>query len=181
MLYLTKYKRDTKMINRVKDAREYRTEFSAYTIETWQVFFERNRLDLNPDYQRDYVWGFNEQQSFLHSVVLGLPLSAISVIKKDDDFIYEVVDGKQRLTTLKLFFDGEIALHYKGESIFFHEMSSPEQLAFTSAGLPMIRLHKATQADKLKYFLMLNFGGVPQSEEHKNKVLQMLGDTIIKM
>jgi len=164
------------MINRIKENRKYRTDVSDYSVETWVSFIERNRLNLSPSYQRDYVWGFSEQQHFLRNLISGLPVSAISTVKEQDAFIYEVVDGKQRLTTLKMFVENEIPIHLNGVSIYYKDLTMAERNAFESAPLPMIRLYDANEAEKIKYFLSLNFAGVPQSEEHRKKLLGMLGE-----
>jgi len=164
------------MINRIKENRKYRTNFSDYTVETWVSFFERNRLNLSPYYQRDYVWGFNEQQQFLRSLISGLPVSAISTVKDEKEFVYEIVDGKQRLTTLKLFVENEIPIHLNGESIYYKDLTLGERNAFESASLPMISLKDADESEKIKYFLNINFSGVPQSEDHRKKLLGLLGE-----
>lgn len=170
------------MPNRIKDARKFNISTSEFTVESWLAFFVNNRLDLSPYYQRDYVWGAVEQQAFLLSVVRGAPLSAIAAVKdeKSAKTVYEIVDGKQRLTTLKLFFENEIALRLNGEEIFYKDFNMAEENAFGNVSLPMIRLHNASEKDKLMYFLSVNFTGVPQSEEHRLKVLELFGAESLK-
>lgn len=167
------------MINRVKAARRYETEVLAFTLESWFSFFERKRLDLNAEYQREYVWGEVQQQELLRSIMMGLPLSAVSVVKEDDVFVYEVVDGKQRLTTLDLFFNDQIGVEIDGEMVLFSELNQAEQSAFLNTSLPMIRLKKASKIERIRYFMNINFAGVPQSEEHHNKVIELLAKEIV--
>ncbi|HHL3426282.1 TPA: DUF262 domain-containing protein, partial [Klebsiella pneumoniae] len=85
----------------------------------------------------------------------------------------EVVDGKQRLTTLKLFINNEIPIVIGGEEIYWSEFSRSEQLAFGRPTLSAVILDDATEKDRIAYFVAVNFTGVPQSEEHRQKVLKL--------
>ncbi|MDI6977181.1 DUF262 domain-containing protein [Serratia sp. Se-RSBMAAmG] len=168
------------MENRVKAARCFDTSSADLTVDSWISFIENDRLNLDAAYQRDYVWRHTEQNMFLLSVVRGAPLSAISVVKTYNNrgnFILEVVDGKQRLTTLKKFLNNEIPVRLNQQDVYYRDFNSAERNSFSAVALPKIELRNATTADKLKFFLSINFTGVPQSEEHHKKVLTMLGET----
>lgn len=70
----------------------------------WPIsgFIDRNRLNLTPSYQRGDVWGSSDRSALIESVLRGIPLPSIILLQKDGGN-YEVVDGKQRLTTLLRF------------------------------------------------------------------------------
>ncbi|MDG4513373.1 DUF262 domain-containing protein [Streptococcus suis] len=53
---------------------------------------------LDPDFQRENVWGLKKKQDLIESVLLGIPLPAF-YFSEDKFGNYIVVDGKQRLTT----------------------------------------------------------------------------------
>ena len=162
------------MKNRLYDGRIYITDVAAYTIDTWISFFERKKLDLNAEYQREYVWKEKQQQEFLNAIVKGMPLSAISAAKDEGVFQYEIVDGKQRLTTLQLFVTDQITIELEDEKVFFSQLSPAEQNSFLNFSLPMILLQKADRQTRIQYFININFGGVPQSEDHHQKVRNLL-------
>lgn len=64
------------------------------------------RLNLNPSYQRGDAWQNPEAQKLIESVLRGIPLPSIIVLKPQSHSAtakYEVVDGKQRLTALLRF------------------------------------------------------------------------------
>lgn len=166
------------MLNRIKEKRSFKTESVGITIESWVSFFERNRVETEVDYQREYVWKKDQQQLFLNSIISGLPLGYISVVKDKSAFVYEIVDGKQRLTTLRKFVENEISVEINGEEVFYKDLNMAERNMFESCDLPMVRLIDPTKLDKLNYFMMINFGGVAQSEEHKKKVERMILEEI---
>lgn len=161
------------MTNRIKQMKSVETEAVAITIEGWLAFFERDRVFFDADYQRDYVWTEKEQQQFLTDIASGLPMGAVAVVKEKDSFVYELVDGKQRLTTLKMFFNDQISLKIGDDSVKFSELTQAEQFEFLKADLPMVRLKNASRKQRLEYFLKINFSGVPQSKEHQEKVQNM--------
>lgn len=79
--------------------------------DTWaiQEFVQRARdgaLNLSPSYQRADVWRTPDSQLLIESVLRGIPLPSIILLASDPDDRgdqYEVVDGKQRLTSILRF------------------------------------------------------------------------------
>jgi hypothetical protein len=64
----------------------------------------RGRLNLSPSYQRGDVWPTSDAQMLIESIVRGIPLPSVIILKPEaTDAPYEVVDGKQRLTTILRF------------------------------------------------------------------------------
>lgn len=166
------------MQNRIKDKRKFQTTVSNYSVESWLAFMETSRLNLFAYYQRDYVWETQQQQEFLNNIVSGFPLGGISVVKTKhpETFrnVYEIVDGKQRLTTLIKFFTDEISLVIDGVACLYSGLNQAEQNSFLTVPLPMITLENATEKEKIEYFYFINFSGVPQSNEHKLKIIDLI-------
>lgn len=81
---------------------------------SWFLDLRRhNQLDLNPPYQRRSVWNLKDRRFFLDTVFRGYPCPPIFLHKtpgSSQQTVYAVVDGKQRLQTLFMFTDGELAL-----------------------------------------------------------------------
>lgn len=74
--------------------------------------------------------------------------------------------------------ENEISVEINGEEVFYKDLNMAERNMFESCDLPMVRLIDPTKLDKLNYFMMINFGGVAQSEEHKKKVERMILEEI---
>lgn len=166
------------MTNRIREAEVFRTRTGEYPIDMYINWLRRGALNFGAEYQRDYVWGHDEQQAFLSVLISGFPIGSVALAKSpnwaDCDGAYiEVVDGKQRLTTLQLFITDEIPIILNGENIYWSGLSRPEQLAFGRPTLASVVLDGATKRERIAYFVAVNFTGVPQSEEHRQKVMQL--------
>lgn len=78
------------------------------TVAWFWDLYQRDRLDLDPPYQRRSVWNQTYKDYFIDTVLLGYPAPAIFLfeeIEPDGITMYHVVDGKQRLITLFDFVD----------------------------------------------------------------------------
>lgn len=75
----------------------------------------QQRLNLTPEYQRYSVWTYKDKQFFLDSVLQNYPCPAVYLHKEHTERgpVYNVVDGKQRLTTILDFHAGRIRLGKK--------------------------------------------------------------------
>ncbi len=67
------------------------------------------RFRLDPEFQRDFVWEKDKQSRLIESILMRIPLP-VFYVAEDDEGLLIVVDGRQRLTTLKRFLGGELAL-----------------------------------------------------------------------
>ncbi|HHJ9083135.1 TPA: DUF262 domain-containing protein, partial [Streptococcus pyogenes] len=95
-------------------------ENTRITKQIWSVLelYEKDKdgiLILDPDYQRGDVWDDAKRTAFIESLFMGIivpPIYVVEVPKKDilDKVRYEVVDGKQRLTSIFRFIKNEIKL-----------------------------------------------------------------------
>jgi len=67
---------------------------------------EDGKLDLSPDFQRKFVWTHEHQEQFLDTILNGYPFPEIYVCQGKVDTkklrtSQKVIDGQQRLTTIK--------------------------------------------------------------------------------
>ncbi len=77
----------------------------VWPISQFVAFASDNELELSPSYQRADVWPKGLAQSLIESVIRGIPLPSIIILQREGDngARYEVVDGKQRLTSILRF------------------------------------------------------------------------------
>jgi uncharacterized protein with ParB-like and HNH nuclease domain len=172
------------------------TTTSSSVLSFFIVQEQDGDLELNPDYQRDYVWDKKNAQSLLFSVFSNLPLGSISVVldPKADKYC-EIVDGKQRITTLLKFFNNEFPVYVSIDTetvvmpekiqednvkaVYFKDLNLVDQRRFKSIKTPQIQLMSTegdtvSRIDKLAYFHRVNFAGVPISNEHKTHVEKLI-------
>jgi len=60
---------------------------------------EKNEINLNPEFQRAFVWDRTKQSRLIESILIRIPLPAF-YLDATDQINWTVVDGLQRLTTL---------------------------------------------------------------------------------
>lgn len=82
---------------------------SDWTVSTLRQEM-KDIIDLDPDFQRRSVWNIKSKSKFIESLALGIPIPQILLAESPESRNnYLVLDGKQRLLTIKEFFDGELS------------------------------------------------------------------------
>lgn len=92
---------------------------SDWTIETLSRQIGK-QIDLDPEFQRRGVWNAHAKSSFIESLLLNIPIPQVLLAAKQTDrnsFI--VLDGKQRLLTIRQFLNGE---YEDGRPFFLKDM-----------------------------------------------------------
>lgn len=135
-------------------------------------------LDLTPDFQRELVWPSRKKCELIESILMGIPLPAFYV-REQDDGVYVVVDGKQRLTTLFDYIDGKFKLEglkiLKGMNTkAFKDLTSLQQNKIEDYSL-QLNVIKAPTSDRVIFDLFdrVNRGGVTlNNQEMRNALYQ---------
>lgn len=106
------------------------------TIADLYESIEAGRLLLRPDFQRKFVWTHEHQEEFLDTILNGFPFPEIYVCEGDVDIknlrtTRHVIDGQQRLTTIKKYIedDHDKPLHRIPR---FMELSDEQKQEFVS-------------------------------------------------
>ena len=66
----------------------------------------QNKDIVVPEFQRGFVWSLKEASRFVESLLLGFPVPSIFLSKEADSQRQLVIDGQQRLLSLRHFYDG---------------------------------------------------------------------------
>lgn len=78
------------------------------TVDKWRIYdlagrAQQHQLDLNPTYQRDFVWSNADSQMLIESILRGIPLPSIILARVSSNQRFQIVDGKQRVTAILRF------------------------------------------------------------------------------
>lgn len=138
-----------------------------HKIYSWNV-------DINPYYQRDFVWSEDEEYLLIDSIFNGIEIGKFVFIDTIDDinkeYDYEVLDGKQRINTILKFYEDRIS--YNGKT--FSQLSARDRNHFLDFSLSVGEVICSNEEQKLRYFLRLNRGGKVMSDSHIEKVKTLL-------
>jgi uncharacterized protein with ParB-like and HNH nuclease domain len=79
-------------------------------------FFVKNeeKINFGMEIQRGLVWKLEMKSDLIHTLITGYPLDPVTTVEKDGN-IWNIADGKQRLTTIIDYVKGKYSLHAKTE------------------------------------------------------------------
>ena len=93
-----------------KELRKIRTQAYDKSVEDTVRMIEKGRIFLQPDFQRySQVWDYKTASQLIESVLLNVPIPPIYVAEEDDGS-WNIIDGLQRLTSFKNFYEGKFKL-----------------------------------------------------------------------
>ena len=128
--------------------------------------------------QRPYVWNLHQKQQLILSVLKGIDIGRITVIrykedghKTNDSVLYKIIDGKQRLLTLINFMTGEFYIEVNGKKYYFNDLDNEcigRLYRMGIVGDIVYEYHDTiiSDDDLIKWFELINFSGTPQDEQH---------------
>jgi len=131
-------------------------------------------IDLTPDFQRNFVWDKTQQSRLIESVLLGLPIPSI-YLSQFSDGLLTIVDGLQRIHTIKNFMDDKLTLC----NLEYLKDCNGKKFSQLREVLSMLRIRRFGQTQimcfvidwrspsRLKYdiFKRLNTGGKPLNKQ----------------
>ncbi|MCT2562520.1 DUF262 domain-containing protein [Chryseobacterium herbae] len=82
--------------------------FDNYDITVRQLYLmiSEKQIELQPEYQRHFIWDETRQSQLIESIFLGIPVPNLFMATNSDS-TWEVIDGLQRLTTVVNFIGDE--------------------------------------------------------------------------
>jgi Protein of unknown function DUF262 len=99
--FLTAETEDTSSITPIKPYEVTKLKMEPKTVSIFQALrkIDKDEIDLDPEFQRAFVWDPIRQSRLIESVLLRIPLPAF-YLDATNQTRWSVVDGLQRLTTL---------------------------------------------------------------------------------
>jgi hypothetical protein len=135
---------------------------------------DKGSFVMDPDFQRDFIWEDNKQCKLIESVVMRIPLP-VFYLAEDIKGRMIVVDGLQRLSTLKRFVNNDLKLklpHQKElNGKYFKDLSPKLQNRVEDCNLVLYVIDaKVPEQALLDIFERVN-GGVPLTRQQMRNCL----------
>lgn len=110
--------------------------------------------------QRGYVWTSEQQQEFINSLVANYPIGTLHVVFPDvAQLEYDIIDGKQRLTTIFMFMEDKFPWKKKNAPEKFHylfEKQNTKRLFFSELPLEIQGNIRNSDFTVVSYFDIAN-------------------------
>lgn len=137
---------------------------------------DSGRISLTIEYQRKYVWDLGKASRLIESLLLNVPIP-VCYFAEDENGVYEVIDGLQRLQTIKNFLDGKFALQSISvlrelDGKTFKELAPRDQRRLENRTIRCIVITEDSHPDiKFDVFERLNTGAAMlTAQELRNSV-----------
>ena len=128
-------------------------EIESITLSQIKSVHNSNTLNIQPDYQRKFVWPEKAQISLIETILLGFPVPEVYLAystNAEGEENVDVVDGQQRITSIIKFYSDNLILdedslehdlikeEYGNKK--FSDLSETQRVAFWKYRLPVRRL-----------------------------------------
>ncbi len=117
------------------------------------VFGYGGKLDIRPQYQREFVYNPEQRAAVINSIFKDYPLNVMYWAVREDGR-YEVIDGQQRTISICQYIEGDFSFNQK----YFHNLQNDEKDKILNYEL-MIYFCKGTDSEKLSWFKIINIAG----------------------
>ena len=156
--------------------------------------------------QRDFVWTLEQKRELIMSILIGRHIPHMAIVniiiddeKKYTDLIgrhiphmtkvsiiiddekkntdlYQIIDGKQRLSTMIDFYQNKFTIVIDDIEYYFNDLPDDYQKCISHYHFRYYLINEdydkpMTDEQKIMWFKFLNFSGTPQDKEHIQKLI----------
>lgn len=162
----------------IRDAVSYQIDyffgdkkFDDYVID-YDIFLSNGK-----PLQRDYVWTLEQKRSFILSLLKEINIPNMLVLLYNDDInkkserIFKIVDGKQRISTIRDFFNGCFGILFDDKEYFYNDLDDDTKMFLRTRDLRFNIVYEypdtlLSDSDLVNMFEFVNFAGTPQDINH---------------
>lgn len=158
------------------EVRVNRAQFSCSHVKI--LVEKRHELEISPEFQRNNVWKSSQMSELVESILMGIPIPVIYLFE-DRNGNKQIVDGKQRITTIIDFQDDKFTLNglhvmpsFNGKR--FSTLPPKMRGAFEDYQLSFYIIQPPTP-ERVKYdiFDRVNRGGTQLTHQEMREALYM--------
>jgi len=126
-------------------------------------WIDQNKIDLQPPYQRNFIWSPTDQKLLIKSIAKGYPLPNFFIFR-DKNGKLEMVDGQQRAKTIYRFLKGEIK---SKKTDFIYDLNPQKLLDYK---LNVVEIYNLSADESLEeFYYLVNKRGVHLNPAEVNK------------
>lgn len=157
--------------------RRLRTETYDFTVSTLVDYLKQGHISI-PNFQRGYVWNKTQASRLIESLVINCPIPVIYLSQNADETL-SVIDGNQRINSIKLFLNDEydlkgLSAYPELEGLVYSELDPRLQRHILNRTLRCICILKDTHPQiKFDVFERLNTGSIKLSAHELRHGLYM--------
>jgi hypothetical protein len=132
-------------------------------------------VDFDVEYQREHVWELDDKIALIDSIFNNVDIGKFVFVRRDMGYegkLYEIIDGKQRLTAICEFYEGRF--QYNG--FYYSQLSDDDKGKFKNHGITYGYLENPDKRAIFETFIKLNTCGKPMANKHIDKVKKLLNE-----
>jgi hypothetical protein len=155
---------------------EFTSQNSNYSIETLVDKYKKEQI-IKPHYQReDGVWSDKMCSTLILSIIKGVPIPPIYLFQQRSSSKLELMDGLQRITALRKFYDRDIAVIIDNEKKYITDdifQNGGKYSNFINREMTVVRIEQRTpdgdESGKYEIFRLLNRNSMPLTDQEIRK------------
>ncbi len=146
---------------------------------------DANDIITDPDYQRKYVYDDKRASCLIESILIGIPIPVIYLAEEEDN-VYSVIDGQQRITSFVRYLKNEFALVGLKKlpalnGMYFKQLDKSIQRRLNYKTLSIVCIEKDSEGLKYEIFSRLNLGAVKlRDQEVRNCIYRGAFNDMLK-
>ena len=132
------------------------------------------KLDVRPEYQREYVYSDDKRDAVINTILKGFPLNIMYFVDRKDG-TYEVLDGQQRIISICRYAQNMFSVKIPSASGGFNTVNRPNLFdedadRFENYEL-QVYICEGTDKEKLEWFEIINIAGEElETQEIRNAI-----------
>lgn len=145
----------------------YNEDDTTGRISAWE-----GRLDVRPEYQREFVYNESQRNAVINTVLSGFPLNIMYFVDRGDSN-YEVLDGQQRIISLCRYADNQFSVKVprttgETDTLNYPNLFDEQKQKFLDYELS-VYVCEGSEEEKLAWFQIINIAGeVLEQQEIRN-------------
>ena len=79
----------------------------SWPLRQIKTMIERGNISFDVYFQRNDIWNINQRSKLIQTILEGYPIPPVYSNKDTTRKVYELMDGRQRTTTITMFLNNE--------------------------------------------------------------------------